>query len=108
MIERVKSGILVSDIKDCYKGIEDHCADLVISGEVIEYKNNEKKTSVLYPRFKAFLTQIPGNVTIAPGQQKVVTNMDLRGMIYRGDAVRIGTTSFIYLLVYLLFFIIFI
>lgn len=92
MIERVKTGVLVNDIKDCYRGIEDHCVDLVVAGDVIEYKNNEKKTSVLYPRFKAFLTQMPGTASIAPGQQKAVTSMDLRGIIYRGDAIRIGTT----------------
>ena len=66
--------------------LEDHCADLVVSGEVIEYKNTEKKTSVLYPRFKPFLVEMPGTGTIIPGQQKVTTNIDLRGIVYRGDA----------------------
>ena len=64
-----------------------------MSGEVIEYKNTEKKTSVLYPRFKPFLVEMPGTGTIIPGQQKVTTNTDLRGIIYRGDAVRVGTGS---------------
>ena len=34
---------------------EDHVADLVVSGEIIEYKNNEKKTGVLYPRYYSLL-----------------------------------------------------
>jgi hypothetical protein len=63
---------------------------MVLSGEVIEYKNNEKKTGVLYPRGRPVITQIKGVVTVNPGQQYLKTSIDLRKDVWRGDAIKVG------------------
>lgn len=42
---------------------------MAVSGEVIEYKNSERKTGVLYPRGKPFFTRLSGMIDATPGQQ---------------------------------------
>jgi len=90
LVERVKSGVVVADLRLSYPGVELDCVDLAVSGEVIEYKNNEKKTAVLYPRGRPFLSRIDGPVTAVPGEQTITTACSLKSDLRRGDAVRVN------------------
>lgn len=89
LVDRVKSGVVVADLLLCYPGVELDCVDVAVSGEVIEYKNAEKKTAVLYPRGRPFLSRIDGPVTALPGEQSIATACSLKSDMRRGDAIRV-------------------
>jgi hypothetical protein len=111
-VERVKSGVVVKDIIDCYPGVEDECLNLIIGGEVIACKNKAMKSFVLYPRGTPFFTilrlgslslspslslslsfslsLLSGTVTATPGNSLVKTSEDLSKEIRRGDALCVG------------------
>jgi hypothetical protein len=89
VIDRVKSGVLLSDVHDCYPdlgritmftlacscglifrilyGLEHHVLEMIVGGKIIAVKNSEKRTQTLYPRGKPFLTTLPGDVKAVPG-----------------------------------------
>eukprot|EP01039_Chlorochromonas_danica_P006270 gene6270-6912_t len=89
-IDRVASGILLSEIQDCYPGLEDEVMEMIISGDIIAIKNKEAKTLVLYPRGTPFYSQLSGTVTARPGDLLVTTSLPLQTEIRRGEAIKIG------------------
>lgn len=87
-IKRSRNGILFDDIKDCYPDILNDVKSLIIGGElVIACKNKEKKSFVIYPRGKAFLTKLSGNVTGVKTSNLLKTSTSLVNEIRRGDAI---------------------
>mmetsp|Transcript_22677 Transcript_22677/g.33142 ORF Transcript_22677/g.33142 Transcript_22677/m.33142 type:complete len:352 (+) Transcript_22677:58-1113(+) len=94
MVERVKSGISVKDIIDCYVGISADIKDIILSGEVMACKNSETRDTVLFPRGDTFLCPLSGTVSAVPGRQLVETSTDLRSEVRRGDAVRVSSSWF--------------
>jgi hypothetical protein len=60
---------------------------MIVGGKLIACKNTEKKTIVLYPRGKPFLTTLPGTVTATPGKQIITTSANTTEAIRRGDAI---------------------
>jgi hypothetical protein len=89
-VERIKSGVVMKDILDCYEGIEDECMNLIIGGDIIACKNKAMKSFVLYPRGTPFLTILTGVVTAVPASSLVKTSQDLTTEIRRGDAICVG------------------
>ena len=92
--ESHKSGVLESDIRDCYPDIESDCRRLIVGGDIIALKNKEKKSYVMYPRGKAYLTELSGNVKAKPGSLEIETKSNLSDEIRRGDAIKIDQTWF--------------
>lgn len=66
---------------------------LIIGGDVIASRNKEKRSMVLYPRGKRFLTRLSGSVTAVPGRQCMVTSANLRDEIRRGEAIQVRPSS---------------
>ena len=64
--------------------------EIIVAGKLIAIKNSEKKTIVLYPRGKPFLTELPGTATAQPGKQMVATSESMCEAVRRGDAICIG------------------
>jgi hypothetical protein len=61
---------------------------MIVGGEdVIAYKNTDRKTFVLYPRGKAFITRLSGQVTARRGSNLIRTSENLQSEIRRGDAI---------------------
>ena len=92
--EKYKSGVLESDIRDCYPEIEADCRRLIVGGDIIALKNKEKKSFVMYPRGKPYLTELAGTVRAKPGTLNVETTNSLINEIRRGDAIKIDQTWF--------------
>jgi hypothetical protein len=92
--EKHKSGVLESDIRDCYPDIEADCRRLIVGGDIIALKNKEKKSYVMYPRGKAYLTELSGTIKAKPGCLNVETKNNLTDEIRRGDAIKIDQTWF--------------
>ena len=88
-VDRVKTGVVMSDIITSYQGIEHDCNTLIIGGDIIACKNKALKTFVLYPRGTPFYTPLGGKVTAEPGSNMCRTLVDLTGEIRRGDAIRV-------------------
>ena len=90
-IKRVASGISMKEITSppSYHGIEADCHSLIVGGDIIAVKNKEFK-AVLFPRGQPFLTRLSGDVTAEPGSMDLITSVDLRSEIRRGDAIRVG------------------
>jgi len=63
---------------------------MIVGGEIIAIKNKDSKTLVLYPRGKAFLTGLSGQITAIPARQSVTTTITAKDEIRRGEAIRIG------------------
>ena len=63
-IERVKTGVVLDDIRTSYEGVEDDCKTLITGGDVIACKNKAEKTIVLYPRGDPFYTHLSGTVQV--------------------------------------------
>jgi hypothetical protein len=84
----------MKDVSDCYHGITDGIADMIMSGDIIACKNRETKDTTLYPRLSAFLTKLSGTVTANPGEQYVETAYDLTNEIRRGDAILVNESWF--------------
>jgi hypothetical protein len=93
-IDRVKCGILMSDVQDCYPNAASDINLMILGGEVIACKNSEKKSMVLFPRGQAFLTKLTGDVTAKPSSNLVETSHNVQNEIRRGDAVRVGDSWF--------------
>ena len=62
---------------------------LIIGGDIIASRNKEKRSMVLYPRGKRFLSRLSGTVTAVPGKQCMVTSANLRDEIRRGEAIQV-------------------
>lgn len=90
VIDKVKNGIPVRDISDCYPGISDDIEEMILCGNVIACKNKEAKDIVLFPRGPKFLTPLSGTVTAYPMSHLIRTSEDLRNEIRRGDAIYVG------------------
>lgn len=90
IILRVRTGLVVSEIKDCYPGIVADCNALIVGGTVIAVSNKELKSLVLHPRGEPFYTKLSGTVSATPGNQAITTSADLRREIRRGEAVKVG------------------
>lgn len=91
-ISRVGSGIAACDIMTppCYHGIDNDIQNLIVGGDIIACRNKTIKSIVLYPRGKAFLSNLSGTVTATPGQQSICTSESLTSDIRRGDAIGIS------------------
>jgi hypothetical protein len=90
-IRRYRNGIVLTDIKNCYPGIEADVSSLILGGDIIAVKCKEPYNSlVLYPRGQPFLTRLSGTVSATPGQQMVRTSADLQKELRRGEAVQVG------------------
>lgn len=89
-INRIKTGVPLSEIKDCYDGIEGDVASMVVGGEIIAISNKEKKTLILFPRGVPFYSQLSGTVTATHGKQLVSTSENLTKEIRRGEAIKVG------------------
>jgi hypothetical protein len=61
---------------------------MIVGGKLIACKNTEKKTIVLYPRGKPFLTTLPGTVTATPGKQIITTSANTTEAIRRGELLQ--------------------
>lgn len=92
--EKHKSGVLESDIRDCYPDIEADCRRLIVGGDIIALKNKEKKSYVMYPRGKAYLTELSKTIKAKPGSLDIDTKSCLTDEIRRGDAIKIHQTWF--------------
>jgi hypothetical protein len=94
VIDRRHGGVCMSDIRNCYKNVEDDVARLIVGGEVIAVTNKQSEggghDTILFPRRDPFLVELSGHVTSQPGSDKLRTNVDVRREIRRGDAIRIG------------------
>ena len=86
-INLIKNGISLADIQECYDGIVDDVMNAIVSGDIIAIKNRISKELILYPRMKAFLTRLSGNVQVTAGSNLVVTDNNLTNEIYRGEAI---------------------
>lgn len=91
-ITRVRNGIVLEDIKNCYPDIESDVMTLLVGGTIIAGKNKEKRSLVLYPRGEKFVSKLFAQVTAVPGQQTIQTSASLLQEVHRGEAVMVGTT----------------
>jgi uncharacterized protein YjcR len=92
LIIRVRNGIVLEDIKNCYPDIESDCMSLIVGGSIIAGKNKEKKSLVLYPRGEKFVSKLSAQVIATPGKQTIQTNVSLLKEVLRGEAVMVDTT----------------
>lgn len=90
VIDKVKNGIPVRDISDCYPGISVDIEEMILCGDVMACKNKEAKDIVLFPRGPKFLTPLSGSVTAYPMRNLIRTSDDLTNEVRRGDAVYVG------------------
>ena len=88
LIDSIKMGVSLNDVKHCYLGIESDVMEWIIGGMIIAYKAD--KDMILYPRGKPFLTPLSGTVKATPGMDTVSTSTDIREEIRRGDAIMIN------------------
>ena len=86
-INIVKNGISLADIQECYDGIVDDVMNAIVGGDIIAIKNRITKELILYPRMKAFLTKLSGNVQVTAGSNIVMTDNNLTNEIFRGEAI---------------------
>lgn len=93
-INRMKNGIMTSEIQYCYEGILDDCQSLIVGGEIIASKSSQKNCTTLYPRIRPFFTRLSGQVTAIPNLSSIQTTDDLRNEIRRGEAICVGNEWF--------------
>jgi hypothetical protein len=94
-IDRVKSGIARSDVRDCYQGIHEDIDDMIRAGELVACMNNREREirgEILFPRKRPFIVELSGTVTAIPGKDTAETSIDFQPEIRRGDAIRINNT----------------
>jgi hypothetical protein len=90
IVDKVKNGVPVRDISDCYPGISVDVEEMILCGDVIACKNKEAKDIVLFPRGPKFLVPLSGSITAYPMRQMVRTSEDVTTEIRRGDAIYVG------------------
>lgn len=61
LIRRSCNGLVLSDIKSCYEGVESDVMSLIVGGDIIAVHNKvEFKSLILYPRGRPFLSKLSG------------------------------------------------
>lgn len=61
LISRSRNGLVLSDVRACYEGVEGDVMALIVGGDIIAAHNRvEFKSLILYPRGKPFLTKLSG------------------------------------------------
>jgi hypothetical protein len=90
IVDKIKNGVPMRDISDCYPGISVDVEEMILCGEVIACKNKEAKDIVLFPRGPKFLSALSGTITAYPMRQMIRTSDNLTNEIRRGDAIYVG------------------
>lgn len=93
-VELIGGAVCAKRFEDdaCFEGVGKEIKALVRCGDVIGVKNMESRDIVLFPRGFKFLVGLRGEHnthTAVAGHSRVVTSMDLRAEIRRGDGVGI-------------------
>ena len=91
LINRSQSGVLKSDLLDCYEGVDVDIQTMTVSGDILSVPTTNPTTKlkdiVIFGRGQPFLVELSGTMRAFSRQSYLQTEQSVKAEIRRGDAI---------------------